>query len=365
MATLAPGPVSTTGVGVPVAAAGAALDLLGDDAESWREGMRNGYLRAFTVNAILQTGIAEELKRRAPNGASAQDLATAKHLDAQLLDPVLTYLSYADRVLRKEGDRYFLGERGAWLFAPELRAALLASIDAYGCVLTDLVPALEGKKKYGQDFSRRGDAVAAASLITTRPNYPFIIEALHRYGIASVGDLGCGAAGLLVEFCRLSPDLRGVGIDIDKGSLLEARRSLEDAGFLDRITLIEGDIGRPEAFADHPELRGVQAFNCCGVLHEFFRDGDQAVIDIFKQWKRFFPGRYFFLGEFRARTDNEYLAVPIVKRVRNLWYQHLMHPLSQQGLPRTREQWIDIFKQAGIELLDVRDYFLDQYVLRL
>jgi SAM-dependent methyltransferase len=341
------------------------LELLGHDAESWREGMRNGYLRAFTVHAIVETGVAAELRCRGLAGATAEELAAATAVDAELLDPVLTYLSLADRVLRKEGDRYWLTERGGWLFTPEVRAGLLASIDAYGCVLTELVPALRGEKRYGRDFRRRGDAVAAASLLTTRPNYPFIIESLRRYGIRSVADLGCGAAGLLVEFCRLAPELAGVGIDIDPGSLSEARRALDEARLSDRIALLQGDIGQPGSFAAGAELVKVEAFNCCGVLHEFFRDGDEAVIEILRSYKRSFPGRYFFLGEFRARTDEQYAQVPVVKRVRNLWYQHLMHPLSHQGLPRTRAQWMAIFVRADVELLDVRDYFLDQYVLHL
>ena len=350
---------------VPSAADAKRHDLLGDDPESWREGMRNGYLRAFVVNAIVQTGVAEELRRRGPEGATANALAEATSLDPEVLEPILFYLSHADRVLQNEGDRFALGRNGDWLFAPELKAALLASIDAYGCVLTELVPTLRREKSYGHDFRRRGDAVAAASLLTTRPNYPFIVQSLRAHGITAIADLGCGAAGLLIEFCRLAPDLNGVGIDIDPGSLSEAHRAVEQEGVTDRITVVEGDIGRPESFAAHPALRRVQAFNCCGVLHEFFRDGDAAVIEILRKYKRLFPTRYFFLGEFRARTPEEYDQMPIVKRVRNLWYQHLMHPLSRQGLPRTRERWKEIFASAEVELVDVRDYFLDEYVLRL
>jgi phenylpyruvate C(3)-methyltransferase len=338
---------------------------LGDDPESWRESMRNGYLRAFVVHAILETGVADELRQRADGGATAPELAAACKLNPLLLEPALTYLSLADQVLRKDGDRFFLGARGEWLFNDQLRAGLLASIDAYGCVLTELVPALRGDKVYGRDFRRRGDAVAAASLLTTRPNYPFIIETLRRYAITSVADLGCGAAGLLVEFCRLAPELDGVGVDVDAGALSEARRSLEQAGLLRRVALVESDIGHPETFAARPEIEQVQAFNCCGVLHEFFREGDGAVIDILGRYKRLFPNRLFFLGEFRARTDEEYGRTPLTKRIRNLWYQHLMHPLSRQGLPRSREQWGAIFAAADVELVEVRDYFLDQYVLRL
>lgn len=341
------------------------LSLLGADATAWREGMRNGYLRAFIINALLQTGIADELRRRSPEAASADELAQHAGLDAYALSSALTYLSLADRVIEKQGNAFRLGERGDWLFTPELRAALLASIDAYGCVLTELLPTLKREKSYGSDFRRRGDAVAAASLLTTRPNYPFIVETLARYGVTSVADLGCGAAGLLVEFSKLAPELHGVGVDIDPGSLSEARQALEAAGLLGRVTLIEGDIGNPDAFAAQPAIQSVDAFNCCGVLHEFFRDGDDAVIAILASYKRLFPGRLFFLGEFRARTDDEYRSTPVVHRIRNLWYQHLMHPLSKQGLPRSRAQWQSIFERAGVEALDVRDYFLDQYVLRL
>lgn len=342
-----------------------AADLLGDTPQAWREGMRNGYLRWFLVHALVQTGVGEELRRRGPAGATAMELAEAARVDADLLTYVLTYLSHADRILHKEGERFRFTERGEWMFAPGMKDALIVSVDAYGCILTELVPALKREKRYGQDFCRRGDAVAAASLIATRPNYPFIIETLRRYEIGSVADLGCGAAGLLIDFCRLAPELRGVGVDLDAGSLSEARRELASAGFSDRIGLIQGDIGDPEGLAARPELECVQAFNCCGVLHEFFRDGDEAVVDILRRYRQLFPGRYFFLGEFRARTDEEYQSTPLLERTRPLWFQHLMHPLSLQGLPKTRGEWAIIFERAGVQLIDVRDYFLDQYVLRL
>jgi len=340
-------------------------DLLGDTPAAWREGMRNGYLRWFLVHALMQTGVGDELRRCGAGGATSSELAAACKVDGYLLLHVLTYLSHADRILRKQRDRFFLTERGEWLFAPGMKDALIVSIDAYGCILSELVPALTGEKRYGRDFKRRGDAVAAASLIATRPNYPFIIDTLRRYGVSTVADLGCGAAGLLVDFCQLAPELRGVGVDVDAGSLSEARRTLAEAGFSDRVALIRADIGAPEELAARPELERVQAFNCCGVLHEFFRDGDEAVIDILRRYKQLFPGRYFFLGEFRARTDEEYQKAPLLERTRPLWFQHLMHPLSLQGLPRTRDEWRQIFERAGVQLVDVRDYFLDQYVLKL
>lgn len=351
--------------GVRPADAPASEDLLGDTPATWREGMRNGYLRWFLVHALMQTGASDELRRRGARGATAEELASACGVDGYLLHHVLTYLSHADRVLRKEQDRFHLTERGEWLFAPGMKDALIVSIDAYGCILAELVPALKGEKRYGRDFKRRGDAVAAASLIATRPNYPFIIDTLRRYDITCVADLGCGAAGLLVDFCRLAPELRGVGVDVDPGSLAEAARTLAHTGLSDRVALIRADIGAPEELAARPELEPVQAFNCCGVLHEFFRDGDDAVVDILRRFKRLFPGRYFFLGEFRARTDDEYQRAPLLERTRPLWFQHLMHPLSLQGLPRTRDEWGQIFDRAGVQQVDVRDYFLDQYVLKL
>ena len=90
------------------------------------------------------------------------------------------------------------------------------------------------------------------------------------------------------------------------------------------------------------------------VMHEFLRDGKESVIKMFKSMKKEFEGKYFFLGEFDCVEDEEYQRMNYPDRIHYLFYQHMIHPLTNQGLAR-KEDWLDIFQQAGIKVLETND----------
>jgi len=100
-------------------------------------------------------------------------------------------------------------------------------------------------------------------------------------------------------------------------------------------------------------------------MHEFLRDGEDFVANIFSKFQNAFPGAYFFLGEFRARPDEEYMTLPLEGKLRDVWYQHIIHPLSWQGLPMSHAGWGRIFEKLNIKQLSIEPFFVDQYTLRL
>ena len=102
------------------------------------------------------------------------------------------------------------------------------------------------------------------------------------------------------------------------------------------------------------------------VMHEFLRDGKEKVIQMFKDMKKEFKGKYFFLGEFDCLEDEKYQKMPYPDRIHFLFYQHVIHPLTWQGLT-FKEEWLDIFKQADVELVKMEDklnFRLVQFVLK-
>jgi SAM-dependent methyltransferase len=340
----------------------------GDDLSSWTADIRNGYSRAYIIHALRATGVLEALRDAGSAGASAAELAARCRVDPALLEGVLHYLALADAVIDKRGDRFRLGERGAWLFDPALEQSMLTFIDAYGCVMTELLPALRNEKRYGVDFVRSGEAVAVLSHLGLKATYGWVTGELARVGTRVAADLGCGSAEALIAFCQARPELHGIGIDVSRDALAEAERRVAAAGLADRVSLVWGDLTRPETL-ETPALADVDTFTCTTVLHEFLRDGEDAVIAILHDLARRFPRRHLIVGEFDALTDEEYRAMPARARVRKLWYQYLMHPLSLQGSPLAREDWIDLFERAGLDVLAVRptggDFFVDYFTLRL
>lgn len=343
--------------------AGLQTALRGGERRPWFESMRNGFTLSYILHALVESGAMKELRAAGEAGLTTTQLAERLNLDAGLLDGILCYLVVADSVVERVGDGYRLGPRGTWVFDDHVTTGLGIIIDAYGCVMQELLPALTKKKRYGVDFVRSGKHVAEVSVRTSRKNQQVIVRECAKLGINKVMDLGCGAAGVIIALCRSSPSMSAVGLEIDVDALQFARENVVAAGLQDRVSFVQGDMSKPETFAGRPELEGVQAFNCIMVLHEMFRGGDQAVIDILASYKKHFPGRYFFLGEVVAWSDEQFREADQVD-IGRLWYQHLMHPLSLQGLPASHDKWMSVFARAGVECLGITRLFADQYVLK-
>ena len=144
----------------------------------------------------------------------------------------------------------------------------------------------------------------------------------------------------------------------------EAKQRIKNKKLEKRISLTQGDLYKPESYSS--KLQEVDAFNAVMVMHEFLRDGKERVTKMFKDMKKEFKGKYFFLGEFDCVDDEEYQKMPYPDRIHFLFYQHVIHPLTWQGLGY-KEDWLEIFKNAGIEVVKMEDklnFRLVQFILK-
>lgn len=344
----------------------ASEDWLGNDLKSWSQSIRNGFARAHLLFALHETGVFELLRKGEP--LTTEQIAEQCNLDANILDGSLNFFYHADKILIKNDNRFSLSEHGEnWLFTNTVLTMSYGLVGAASCLYTELVPCLRKGKKYGVDFERRGDLVAKGSYYTSCGNYPWIISELKRLGVKSVADMGCGAAKVLIDFCKIDPDIKGVGLDISPEALAEARHNIEQEGLSERIALVEADLAEPEKYSE--KLKDVDALNAIMVLHEFLRDGEEAVIKLLQELKKEFSGRYLFLGELNPLTDEEYQNIPYYDRIHMLCNQYITHHVTGgQALLTKKEQWLSIFKKAGIEVHKVKDDFssrLVEYILKL
>ena len=82
--------------------------------------------------------------------------------------------------------------------------------------------------------------------------------------------------------------------------------------------------------------------------------------------KNEFPGSYFVLGEFNKCKDDEFQKIPIYEKMHMLFYQEIIHGLTDQGLA-SLESWKKMFKAADVELLEYKSDFpfrLIEYVIK-
>ena len=338
-------------------------NFLGSDLKTWSQSIRNGYIRAFILFALHETGVFELLKNG--HSLSTREIAEKCKLNSKLLDGVLNFLFHSDQILKKENEKYSLTEKGLqWLFTDPVLAMSYGAVGALSCILTELVPSLKNEKKYGIDFERKGELIAKGSYHTGKGNYPWVVNKMRTLNVKKVADLGCGSADVIINLCKLDKELKGVGVDISKDALIEAKSRVTANGMSNRINLIHGDLYKPETFVD--AVKDVDGFNSIMVMHEFLRDGKDTVIEMFKSFKKNFKGKYFFLGEFDCLSDEEYQSMDYPDRIHFLFYQHMIHPLTNQGLLK-KEEWLEIFKKANVELIDMNDklnFRLVQFVLK-
>ena len=338
-------------------------EFLGKDSKFWSQSIRNGYIRSHLIFAMHETGVFEILKKS--DNLTSREIATQTNLNHILLDGVLNFLYHSDKILSKKNNKFNLTKFGKEnLFTDPVLAMSYGAVGAYSCILTELVPSLRNIKKYGKDYERSGDLIAKGSYYTGRKNYPWIINNMKKLGIKKVADLGCGSADVLISLCEQDKNLKGIGVDISQKALNEAKTRIENKGLKERISLVQGDLYKPETFSK--QLKDVDAFNAVMVMHEFLRDGKERVIKMFKDMKKEFKGKYFFLGEFDCVDDDEYQKMPYPDRIHFLFYQHVIHPLTWQGLA-FKEDWIEIFRNSGIEVVKMEDklnFRLVQFILK-
>ena len=340
------------------------IEFLGSELKSWSQNIRNGYIRSYVIFALHETGVFELLRKK--NNLSVNEISKECNLNSHLLNGVMNFLYHSDCIIRKNNEgRFSLTENGKqWLFTDPVLAMSFGAVGAYSCILSELVPSLKNEKKYGVDFVRKGEFIAKGSYYTGRGNYSWVVDKMKEYGVKKIADLGCGSADVLINFCKLNSSLSGVGIDISKKALEEAEQRVRKNDLSKKIKLSLGDLYKPETFLE--SVKDVDAFNAIMVMHEFLRDGEDSVVKIFKSMKQEFKGKYFFLGEFDCLEDNEYQQMRYPDRIHYLFYQHMIHPLTNQGLT-TKEGWLNIFRKADIQVIEMNDklsFRLVQFILK-
>lgn len=290
---------------------------------------RRYWLPYYAVTEILlaldSLGVLEDLSAR--GSASVEELAGDPHLVGACLD----YLAVTTPLLTREGSAYHA--------RPELRGRLLRMLldtaAAYRPVFRDLRELLTGEKVYGEDLCRDGARLAAASARLTRGAIPVIARRLAERSVTTVADLGCGKGELLATLCAGGPR-RGFGLDVDPDAVATARAHL---GGLADVRL--GDLRDPGAL-DHVPREGL-ALVAVTVIHEFLREGDEALVSFL----RGLPRVPLIVVEYDAVPFEELATTEDEETLLTASFYQLLHPLSGQGDPQPAGRWREFFARAG------------------
>ena len=219
-------------------------------------------------------------------------------------------------------------------------------IEAYGPVMSRMPGLLKGTLRYGRDVRRDGKALGRHCTTLNRTFFtPIISRILTEAGATAVLDLGCGAGTLLIDLARADPKLKAIGLDSAPDAVAYAVDQVEAAGLSDRIAIVKADAFEPQTWPER--CREVDAVTAIGVMHERLREGDGAVVSLLDAYARLLGPRLvtFVLGEpelyYDARDNDSEM--------------YLAHIFTEQGIPRRRELWLELFAASALRCRRVFD----------
>src|SRR5437660_9887384 len=307
--------------------------------DAWANYRDSGLSRMITsmhlcmaLQAVHETGLLNRLR----DGIDVTDRRSLERMHAPMVRELLQYLA-VHGVVAEAGGRYTLTPLGR-RFADDVALAQLGFyVEAYGPVLHRLPQLLSGEARYGQDLLRDGEALGRHCSVLGRVFFAAMIkDSLRRHRSRRVLDLGCGSGGLLLDRCREHPDTCGVGIDLSGAAVEYARRmaAVTDAG--GRLQFHVRDAFRPDTWPD--AAREPDAITAIGILHELFRDGDDAMVELLNA----------FAARLRPRQGVLVLLEPEIRyeTQENDSDFFLIHLATEQGMPRRREGWLELFERT-------------------
>ncbi|MBL3808361.1 class I SAM-dependent methyltransferase [Streptomyces sp. BRB081] len=285
------------------------------------------------LHALAKSGLLDRL-RSGPSSAESGLLDGVNH---RVSSNVLRYLALKG-VLEEWRGTYRLTRRGELLTSEIALARLGFYLEAYGPVVQRADELMTGQAVYGRDVHRsNGPLSRHCATIFARYYTPIVLETMRDRGARSVLDLGCGGGQLLVDACLSDPGLTGIGLDIAPAAVEVARELAREHGVEDRLHFEVADAFNPSSWPER--CRGVDMITGIGVLHEHFRDGDKAVVDILNAYADHLGGEQMLLiGEPEPHYDDRESDSEFF----------LMHVLTDQGFPVDREKWSDIFTQTRL-----------------
>lgn len=307
--------------------------------------MMNQHATLECLLALHARGVLEALPTHG-DGADVETLARERGCDPRILTALLDYVALTTPLVTREGHRYKA--------QPETRGRIVGFVldmaTAYAPVFRSLPELLSGQKVYGRDVQREGDALGRASGFATRATIPIIARRFDERGVRQVVDFGCGGGEVLMSLCEKS-GRHGVGVDIDAGAAALTRQRLQTRGLADRVTVVEADMADPQPL-DAIAFESPLGVCSVGVVHEFLRDGDDALVAVLSGWRRRFAGAVFCIAEFDAASFDEMKAGDEETLLGASYYQ-LIHPLSGQGDPQPEARWRELFARAGFRVVHV------------
>jgi SAM-dependent methyltransferase len=311
-----------------------------EQSHAWQDFRLSGMPRLISamhlchaIHALAGTGMLARLRA----GANTIGSGLLTGLSEKIGTGLLRYL-VLNGVLEDTADGLSLTRRGELLTSDVSLARLGIYVGAYSPVTSRLTDLLSGSARYDVDVQRNGGELGRhCATLFSAFHTGILMEAIRGRGVHCVLDIGCGGGSLLVDLCKRDTTMTGIGVDISPDAVEVARELAEREGVADRLEFFVADGFQVDTWPD--ACRKADALVAVSALHEHFRDGEQAVVDILDSYASFLP-------------DQKLLLVGEPEMLSEAWDNHgdffLVHVLTDQGLPRDRSAWLNVFARSRL-----------------
>ncbi|RAG87123.1 2-ketoarginine methyltransferase [Streptacidiphilus pinicola] len=300
------------------------------------------FFLAQALHHAMHVGLFEALKKEP--GATAETLAEQLGLDAYRTGGLLRYL-------RNEG--YAVFEDGGWTisgkalevlpFAPwyEMMVGGYApSMDQLGDILAD------GTRYATRNTTKVGEGSCGIGAHDALPLVEQILDPAAVNRPETIVDLGCGDGSFLMDLLVAQPDLRGLGLEPNEGSVVLGERRRAELGLEGRVDLVQG--GAADALTlDLPENgRGI-CFMTAFVLQEVLQqEGEEFVENLLKQTFERYPEARWLVVEMDHQPLSPVMGSHgLAQTFYNPYF--LIHHITEQRL-QTRGWWEELFERLGL-----------------
>jgi 2-ketoarginine methyltransferase len=302
------------------------------------------FVLAQALYHFMDIGIQESIKSSQP--VSVSMLATQLNLHENRLRGLLQYLANEGYVVL-ENNIVHLTIKGKEISDFQPWYKLL--IGGYAGTFQQISLVLKSEGPYAnRDSANVGVGSCGISQYDALPMTRQLLEKIPIH-VETVVDLGCGDGSYLVDLCKLIPNIRGIGLDLDQNSINIAKKAAFQNGIANRVNI---EVGSAIELPDFSEETKPLCFITAFVLQEVLeQSGRSSIIDMLTSVFEKYPDSYWVVIEVDNRAeDKAIMAKDLGLAYYNPYY--LIHHLTQQRLERLNF-WEQLFLEAGLHIISI------------
>lgn len=295
----------------------------------------NSAIGASAIAASFELGLLEELQVKGTLDIEA--FSDAHELSVWSVTSILRVLHRFD-IVAVSDDRKTATPATEFKDCYADKGYFMWLIRGYGHLLHNLATIVEEGRCTPDGIGRDGKYIALSGR-DYGGHYvdPHFTKVMNAEPFTVAADLGCGSAERLMGLARARPDFRGVGVEVNKGAVDLARRSIRQAGLEDRVQVVHCDV---KNLVFQPEFEDVEVLFCFFMGHDLWPRPN--CLKAFRSIRAAFPSLKRFLFSDTYRSD---LPVPGDTPIFTLGFE-FTHDLMGQFIPNI-EEWEDLFTEAG------------------